>query len=519
MSSPSTQAINVELERQGEMLRQAQRIAKIGSWELDLRTGYLFWSDEVFRIFGLSPGQMEPSYDFFLNQIHPDDRELVNTAYTTSLETRTPYRITHRLKDPETGEIRWVEEQCETDFDEDGKPLTSRGTVQDTTESRAAELALAKSEATLHSILHANIEAILVTDPQRCIRIFSLGAELLFGVPSSEMTDRSLDTFLPDAEQLRLEAEIDRVLAGDPQVSGLQHPHGYRMRRATGEEFPAELTFTLNAAADERLVTIVIRDVSRQRSYEEALRLAMERAEAGSRAKSAFLANMSHECRTPLNGMLGMIAIALSTDLPEASRRHLMIAKECGETLTNLISGVLDLSQIEEGKFKLKSEPFDLAAVVRRAIDLQRPAAAPKSLVLTSDVASSVADRYLGDEAAMQQILNNLVSNAVKFTESGAVGVLVSATPVDTRTDRLTIDVVDTGIGIAEAHRELIFGRFTQVDDSSTRTYGGSGLGLAIVKSLVEAKGGTVSLKSSLDSGSTFTLDIKLERAGGMPDE
>ena len=507
-SGPDT-TVYAELERQRDMLRQAQRIARIGSWELDLQTGSLTWSDEVYRIFGLEPGEIEPSYETFLEKVHPDDRDAVNAAYTRSLETQKPYRITHRLN-ARSGEESWVEEQCETEFAPDGSALISRGTVQDITRARAAGIALAKSEATLRSILDANTEAILVTGTDRRIRMFSHGAEDMFACTASDAIGQPAETYIPETGRAAFLEHFERVLAGAAGNIGGRTTQSLTAQRATGEEFPADLSLTLSEAGEETLVTLIIRDMSDRRSYEETLRLALQRAEAGNRAKSAFIANMSHELRTPLNGVLGMLSMVLGSDLPEQTRRQLGIARSCGEDLLQLLGDILDLSKIDAGRVEIGREPLDLRRIVTRAIDLHHPAASEKALALSCEFSDRLGETYLGDATALQQVLNNLVSNAVKFTGSGSVRIFADAETCEDGPDQVTIRVTDTGIGIADTDCEHIFGRFTQVDESSTRAHGGSGLGLAIVKGLIDAMNGEIELESEPGKGTTFTVSFPL---------
>jgi signal transduction histidine kinase/CheY-like chemotaxis protein len=230
-------------------------------------------------------------------------------------------------------------------------------------------------------------------------------------------------------------------------------------------------------------------------------------AERASRAKSEFLATISHEIRTPLNGILGM-AQALQADRPAPEQmRRLRVIRSCGETLLAILDDLLDLSRIEAGQLRVEREAFDLEHVTRGAAATFGPLAEKKGLSFDFSIDRSAAGRFLGDPVRLRQVLYNLVSNAVKFTHRGAVGVCVAYAE-----GRLTLEVADSGIGIPADKLEHIFEKFVQADASPTRTAGGAGLGLAICRELVELMGGRIQVDSVAGRGSVFKVVLPLER-------
>lgn len=260
-------------------------------------------------------------------------------------------------------------------------------------------------------------------------------------------------------------------------------------------------------------INMVVIDITDQKDTENKLSKAIVDANAAYKTQAEFLANMSHEIRTPINGILGMLQLTLMADDLQADYRdNLVTAKNCADTLLRLINDILDISKLEAGKYKIKEETFDIKQAIEETVVAQVPLANNKGLQLDCSFGNNIPKLVKGDGQRIQQVLNCLLSNAIKFTSEGSVRVKIASMDMEGENKvKIRMAVADTGIGISEANMSKLFIRFSQVDSSDTRRYGGSGLGLVITKQIVELMGGNIQVQSKEDIGSTFIVEVPMK--------
>jgi PAS domain S-box-containing protein len=368
---------------------------------------------------------------------------------------------------------------------------------------------LGKSESKnrlLATIVEQSSEAIWTADMAGKVTSWNSGAAAMFGYGPGEVIGHALkaSASTPDEEQARL----GRLAAGEK--------FSYESKAMTASGTAIDIQVAVAPLLDESggcVGTIAVaRDVTQNKRSEEVLRHAREAAEAASHAKSSFLARMSHEIRTPMNGVLGMTELLLETGLTSTQRKYAETVQRSGKSLLGIINDLLDFSKIEAGKLELENIDMDLRRVIEDVVELLAERAYAKGLEIACSIPGNLIADVRGDPLRLGQVLTNLVGNALKFTEQGAV--VIRAAVVDETAEKVTIrfEVKDTGVGISQETQSRIFVEFSQADGSTTRRHGGSGLGLAISKQLVEMMGGEIHVESAPGAGSTFWFTSSFER-------
>ncbi len=389
----------------------------------------------------------------------------------------------------------------------------------------AVEESLRQSENQYRVLVEQAADAIVTTNSAGNIVNWNRGAEQMFGYKEEEAIGRAVAMLLPERFLERHRAGVARLFSGAAPRGAGKPVEGVALRQ-DGREFPIELSHALWSGGDERFITSIIRDISerkqaeRQRKehreqLEELVRLrteelssALEVAKLADQTKDEFLANISHELRTPLNAVIGMAGLAQAMSGDAKQRGYLDRIVASGKHLNRLIGDLLDLTKIAAGHMTFESITFSLRGLIERASSVMAPSAAEKGLGFGYSIDPAVPEVLIGDPLRVEQILLNLMSNAIKFTSAGRVELHVRLAGGDAQRVCLDLEVEDTGIGIKPEELERLFSPFSQADSSVSRKYGGTGLGLAISRRLAQMMDGDLSVSSRAGGGSTFRARI-----------
>ncbi|WUR16193.1 PAS domain S-box protein [[Empedobacter] haloabium] len=378
----------------------------------------------------------------------------------------------------------------------------------DITARREAERRLADSERFLRTMADNNPALIGYVDRETIYRFANRSYGATLGVTTDEIVGRHMRDVLGEAAYAVLEPYVAQALAGQPVHFETDFQHPGWPRYFMGDYIP-------NIDADGTVLGFhtMVTDITDRKMAELSQARNERLAQAASRAKSEFVANVSHEIRTPMNAVLGLTHLLDGTDLTPPQREYVGMIQSCGKTLVGIINDVLDFSKIEAGRIDIAALPFQLAQLVEAVATAMR--ASDKALNLVVDVAPDLPAAYIGDATRLQQVVLNLVGNALKFTAEGEVVVTFARIAQHGSTTTLRIDVRDSGIGISEEQMARLFRPFEQADAGISRRYGGTGLGLAIARQLVELMGGRITVASAPEQGSTFTVTLPLTSTAG----
>src|SRR5438477_7394337 len=451
----------------------------------------------------------------WLETLHPDDREPTRHFWLESVAGHHSYDIEYRVRRRD-GEYRWFKTRGVPIRDTGGNIVKWFGTCTDITELR-------QSEGRFRGIFENAAVGIAQTHPSgRFLRVNEKFCSIV-GYAREELVQKSFqDITHPDDVAMGVSALAALVRGQSPSIE-----HEKRYIRKDGSPVWGELFISLqrDAAGEPAYAIAVIQDISERKRMDAELRQAKEAAEAANRARDDFLANVSHEIRTPMNAIIGMTELVLDTPLDEGQRQGLKTVKSAADSLLAIINDLLDFSKIEAGKLELIPADFSLRGAVGDTLRALAVRAHKKGLELIYQVQPDVPDALIDDAGRLRQVLLNLAGNAVKFTDEGEVVVRVEINEGDgpppspgTGEVGLRFTVCDTGIGIPPDQQERIFRAFEQEDTSTTRKYGGTGLGLTIAARLVALMGGTISVESAPDHGSTFAFTARFGQQPHPPE-
>lgn len=488
-------------------LIEAQHLAHLGSWEWSVSTNKVLWSDELYHIYGLDPHEFDATYEAFLKCVYPEDRTYVDQLIKDAGKKKKPLDYFHRIIRKRDGKIRMLQCYGRAVLDEKGNLVKITGTAQDVTEAKQNEDRIKQ----LSLIASESRNGILVLDKYGKVEWVNDGFVKLSGYTSEDLIGTS-------AEILR-NGEATGHKPGTTTYETLlreKKPVIYEAENYAkdGHKYWAQTTLSplLDEEGNIHKIIAIDSDITKLKQTEEELINAKIKAEQSKKIKEEFLANMSHEIRTPMNGIIGFARLLEDSPLTESQKEYLGAIKTSGSNLLVIINEILDFSKLEAGKVVFEERKIDLNSCIESNIQMMQTKLEDKKLKLTTDLDVNIPHIVLGDQVRLSQVLINLISNAIKFTEEGEIKVSTRLVSEDEECAEIEFCVHDTGIGIPEHKLGLIFESFSQASSHTTRKYGGTGLGLTISKKLVELQGGTITVKSEVDKGSDFIFTLTFKK-------
>jgi len=391
--------------------------------------------------------------------------------------------------------------------DEHGNILHSRSVLQDITELKQMQEELKQSEERYRAVANSAVDSIITIDCEGLVVGWNEGAKSTFGYNENEIIGLPVSLLIPGNYLELHHAGIERINNG-----GESHVIGQTVelqgKRKNEEVFPIELSLAKWHTSKDHFFTGILRDITQRKLVELELLRAKEKAEESDRLKSAFLANMSHEIRTPMNAIHGFSDLLSDPDIDLIDRDQFIESiNQATKQLLHIITDIVDISMVEAKQVTIHKQIFDLRILLQETVAYYRLQAQGKNLNFTfQNLLPENLEKIVCDSRKLRQILNNLLENAIKFTEKGSIDLTVSKI-----NNQLVFEILDTGIGIEPSLQQLVFERFRQGENSLTRKFGGLGLGLSLTKSYVDLIGGEIQVESTPEQGSKFILKIPLE--------
>ena len=509
----------LELEQANFSSDMAMMLSDMGSWWMNysVHQNRFYLTPRTFDLLG-EPPAADGNYltvNRWCENVIRTNKELgeqARAAFTAALEDiNARYDATYQYTRPSDGKIIWVRAMSTVIRDQQEHVTHVHGVLQDITERKNAELELAqqhKESLRFRAALDAVSDSIYLVDVDKMkfIDANRTGWACL-GYEREELLQLGPHDIKPDYTQESLKETTFKILENsDNQVPELETTH----QRKDGSSFPIKTQFHMVETEDSQVAVCVSRDQTEHLRVQAELLRSKEEAEAANRAKSEFLANMSHEIRTPMNAIMGMSDLALQTELDELQHSYINTVYRSAESLLGIINDILDFSKIEADQLDLEVVNFELNDIFNDLDSLFKLSSEESGVALSFNIPDDLSTALKGDPLRLRQILVNLGSNAIKFTETGSITFNVKKQKQIDDNITLHFSVKDTGIGMTNEQRENLFQAFSQADNSTTRKYGGTGLGLSICKRLVEMMGGEIWVESTPEQGSTFHFTITL---------
>ncbi|SDY66662.1 PAS domain S-box-containing protein [Tindallia californiensis] len=494
----------IKLRESEERYRQANQQSRTITWETD-QNGVIRYVNEIFeQVLGYSEKEVvgQKSLLELMEKENGMEEQQINQFFLQQKSFRS-LEIPLQTKE---GKTLWVMASGVPVFDTEGEMVACRGSCVDISERKKME-----EELRLYmTALQQSVDGLCFADMDGHVVFINPSWQKMHGYDSEELTGRHVSLFHTRAQlEKQVMPSVKKV-----KKEGFYSDEVWHVTKE-GYEFPTWMIMTQITNSDDKPIGVFaqMRDITDLKKAEQELVEAKIKAEEANRAKSQFVANMSHEIRTPLNGLFGFIQLLEMTELDQEQGEYLEHMRSASEVLTSVINDVLTISKAESGKMELNETVFNLHQCIDTAVKSYSAQAKLKGIKLEQSYKTGLCHReVVGDAIKIRQIISNLISNAIKFTETGKVEVFISCREVSRNMLRLNIDVLDTGIGMPPEHLQAIMEPFVQSSSRIEKKYGGTGLGLPISKNFVEMMGGKMEISSKEGEGTRVSFAIDLSK-------
>ena len=472
-----------------------------GIWDRNIVTNEVYIEPRIKEILGFKDQEFPNEMHIWSERIHPDDFDRVENAHKDVTQGKTEVlEVAYRMKH-KNGSYRWILTKGKSVEIEDGRVVRMMGTDTDITKIKDYELALAQSEESYRELAESLSDIFFGLDKNLKFTYWNKTCESIFGFTSKEVMGKQLYHVLPDFREKPIEEAILNTVIKN---------QSYTRRYYSKEQ---DKTFEIKTYPSKNGLSLFARDVTEKMQYERELIDSKQFAENALKTKDEFLSVMSHEIRTPLNAVIGLTHLLLENSPRKDQIDTLNTLKISSDNLISLVNDVLDYSSIQSGKIELTEIDFDVRLLLNNLIKVQRTQADQKNLSFEFIWDDRIPRFIKGDKIRLGQIVNNLINNAIKFTENGFIRVIVDLVKDTKKTAIICVCVRDSGVGISKADQQRVFEPFQQVKKDMNRKFGGTGLGLSITKNLIEMMQGAVTVESEESVGSTFKITIPFRKS------
>ncbi len=466
----------------------------------------VFLSDSAERVSGVSREEFMQDFRAWTKSLLPEDKWVVEQLNKDLLD-KGESNIEHRIKRKDNS-VGWVSNRCKIITDSKGIPIRIDGSISDITERKNYEATIQFQQEKFRNLIENMNLGLMEVDLNGKILYVNDSFEKMSGYQQDQMIDKS-------AEDLFLMDQTDPIIKEKLELRSKNQSDSYevRVKNVFGEKRWWLISGAPNYDSSGKLIgSIGIHlDITNQKKVEKELITSKLKAEASEKSKENFLASMSHEIRTPLNGIIGLANQLIHRELPLEDAELVKLIHTSGKHLLSLINQILELSKITSGKIELNNRTFDIFKTLSDVELITRPLVEEKLLEFELDIDPTISKYYIGDDVRLKQVLLNLVSNSIKYTEQGSISLKVERIESGSSAHVLRFKIKDTGIGMSEEFLQKIFQKFTQENVSNERSSEGIGLGMAITKEIIELFDGKINVESEKEVGTTVTIDIQLQ--------